>query len=162
MDSEAVLPAEAAPPRASVPAGGVDSPDAEVPDTEVPGHGRRQVLAAISAGGMLGALARYGISTTWPHDLAGFPWSTWTINVSGCLLIGVLMVLIGHLGLQHRLVRPFWGIGFLGGYTTFSTATVDVLQTAPGVALVYLAATLTGALVAVWLGTALTEAVVRR
>jgi len=120
------------------------------------------VLAAISAGGVLGAVSRYGIGAAWPHDPQAFAWSTWTINVTGCLLIGVLMVLIAHHWPQRKLIRPFWGVGVLGGYTTFSTASVDVLRAAPGAALLYLGATLIGALLAVWAGTAATEAVLRR
>jgi fluoride exporter len=123
------------------------------------------VLSAISAGGVLGALARYGLSTAWSHDPAGFPWATWTINVTGSFLIGVLMVLIARLWPERRLIRPFFGVGVLGGYTTFSTSVVDVQQAvghgAPGVAVLYLGATLVGALIAVWAGTAVTEAVVR-
>ncbi|GAA3955618.1 fluoride efflux transporter FluC [Actinoplanes auranticolor] len=120
------------------------------------------VLAAISAGGVLGALSRYGIGVAWPHDPRGFGWSTWIVNVSGCLLIGILMVLVTRLRPEQRLVRPFWGVGVLGGYTTFSTASVDVLRAAPGTALLYLGVTLIGALLAVWAGTAATEAVLRR
>jgi CrcB protein len=136
------------------------------PDLDVPPQPRlAPVLAAISAGGVLGALARYGLSTAWPHDPAGFPWATWTINVSGSFLIGVLMVLISRFWPSRRLVRPFFGVGILGGYTTFSTSVVDVQQVvahgAPGVALLYLGATLVGALIAVWAGTVLTSAVTR-
>jgi CrcB protein len=120
------------------------------------------VLAAIAAGGILGAVARYGIGVAWPHDPGGFPWSTWTVNVTGCLLIGVLMVLIARLAPDQRLIRPFWGVGVLGGYTTFSSASVDTLRTAPATALLYLGATLIGALLAVWAGTAATEAALRR
>ncbi|MFC3386424.1 fluoride efflux transporter FluC [Couchioplanes azureus] len=120
------------------------------------------VLAAVSAGGVVGALARHGIAVAWPHEPAGFAWATWIVNVTGCFLIGVLMVLIRRFRPEQRLLRPFWGVGVLGGYTTFSTATVDVLRAAPGTALTYLAATLVGALAAVWLGTALTEAAVFR
>lgn len=120
------------------------------------------VLLAISAGGVLGALARYGIGVAWPHEPRGFPWATWTINVTGCLLIGVLMVLIARRLPDQQLIRPFWGVGVLGGYTTFSTASVDVLRTAPGAALAYLGMTLIGALLAVWAGTAVTEAALRR
>jgi CrcB protein len=124
------------------------------------------VLAAISAGGVLGALARYGLATAWAHHPTGFPWATWTINVTGSFLIGVLMVLIARRWPERRLIRPFFGVGVLGGYTTFSTSVVDVQQAAAhgayGVALVYLAATLVGAVVAVCAGTALAEAAVRR
>jgi CrcB protein len=123
------------------------------------------VLATIAAGGMIGALARYGISTAWPHDPTGFSWAIWTINISGCFLIGVLMVLIARRWPGQRLIRPFFGVGILGGYTTFSTSVVDVQQAAAhnaaGTALLYLAATLLGALVAVWAATALTERIVR-
>ncbi|WP_431925253.1 fluoride efflux transporter FluC [Nonomuraea jabiensis] len=119
------------------------------------------VLAAISAGGALGALARYGISSALPHDPAGFPWSTFLVNVSGCLLIGVLMTLIDQVWTGRRLLRPFWGVGVLGGFTTFSTYILDIHQAmragAPGVALAYLAATLVAALLAVWVGMAITS-----
>jgi CrcB protein len=123
------------------------------------------VLAAISAGGVLGGLARYGLSTAWPHDPAGFPWATWTINVSGSFLLGVLMVLITRRWPDRRLIRPFFGVGILGGYTTFSTSVVDVHEAvahgAPAVGLAALAATLVGAVAAVWAGTTLTTAVLR-
>ncbi|MCA2214429.1 fluoride efflux transporter FluC [Jidongwangia harbinensis] len=119
------------------------------------------VVAAVSAGGALGALARHAIATAWPHRPDAFPWATWTVNVSGCLLIGVLMALVTHRWPDRRLIRPFLGVGLLGGYTTFSTSVVDVQQAvahgAPLIALGYLGATVGGALLAVWLGAAVTE-----
>jgi CrcB protein len=136
-------------------------------DLRAPDKGSQApILAAIAAGGVGGALARYGIGVAWPHQPDGFPWATWTINVTGSFLIGVLMVLIVRRWPKRRLIRPFFGVGVLGGYTTFSTAMVDVQQAAahgaPGMALLYLAATLVGALVAVWAATVLTEAVAPR
>jgi CrcB protein len=123
------------------------------------------VIAAIAAGGVLGALARHGLSELWPHRPDGFGWSTWTVNLSGCFLIGVLMVLIARRWPDRRLIRPFAGVGVLGGYTTFSTSVVEAQRaaahSAPGTALLYLAATVIGALAAVWLGTAAAESVVR-
>ena len=83
------------------------------------------VLGAIAAGGALGALGRYGLAAAWPHAPAHFPWATFVTNVSGCLLIGILMVLITEVRRAHRLVRPFLGVGVLGGYTTFSTFSLD-------------------------------------
>jgi CrcB protein len=86
--------------------------------------------------------------------------------VTGCLLIGVLMVLITDVWSAHRLLRPFLGTGVLGGYTTFSTYTVDAQRLmAAGharTALAYLAATLVAALLAVYAGSALTRAATRR
>ena len=123
------------------------------------------VLAAIAAGGALGALARYGLQVAWPHGAGGFPWSTFVVNVSGCLLIGVLMVLITEGVTTWRLLRPFLGVGVLGGYTTFSTYVVDIGRTAgagaAGTALAYLAATLVGAVLASWAGSGATAWLVR-
>src|SRR5206468_23399 len=48
------------------------------------------------------------------------------VNVLGCGLIGVLMVLVGELWTGRRLLRPFLGTGVLGGFTTFSTYAVDL------------------------------------
>ncbi|MFI6269622.1 fluoride efflux transporter FluC [Micromonospora zamorensis] len=124
------------------------------------------ILAAIAAGGVLGALARAGLQHAAPHPPTGFPWATFAINTSGCLLIGVLMAVLGHLGGGHPLARPFLGVGVLGGFTTFSAYAVDIQQAlvagAPGTALAYLAATLLGALVAVGLGDAVTASLLRR
>lgn len=103
----------------------------------------RAALAAVTAGGALGALTRYGIASAWPYTPGGFPWSTWLINVTGCFLIGVL-----HTRVRRRLPRLLLGTGFLGGYTTFSTAIVEVSQAG----LIYLAATLIGAVLAVLAG----------
>ncbi|MFF0152909.1 fluoride efflux transporter FluC [Micromonospora sp. NPDC005203] len=124
------------------------------------------ILATIAAGGVLGALARAGLQHAAPHPPTGFPWATFGINLSGCLLIGVLMATLGQLGGGHPLARPFLGVGVLGGFTTFSAYAVDIQQAlvagAPGTALAYLAATLLGALVAVGLGDAATTALLGR
>ena len=117
------------------------------------------VLAAVSVGGAIGAVARYAISTAWPTTRGLFPWATFVINVSGCLLIGVLMVAIAEIWPRRRLLRPFLGTGVLGGYTTFSTYVVDAQhlldQHAAATALIYLVATLVSAVLAVYAGTAL-------
>ncbi|MGK5675935.1 fluoride efflux transporter FluC [Micromonospora sp. URMC 106] len=117
------------------------------------------VLGAVAAGGALGALARAGLQHALPHGPTGFPWATFGVNLTGCLLIGVLMAALERAGGGRPLLRPFLGVGVLGGYTTFSTYAVDVHRAldagAPAVALGYLAATLLGALAAVWLGDAL-------
>jgi CrcB protein len=70
--------------------------------------------------------------------------------------MGALMVTITELTSPHRLVRPFLGVGVLGGYTTFSTYSVDIQQmlaaSRPGLALTYLVLTPLAALAAVWAG----------
>ncbi|MDQ7904022.1 CrcB family protein [Phytohabitans sp. ZYX-F-186] len=141
-------------------------------DLHIPGQRRElspspwPVLVAVSAGGVLGALARYGLAEAVPRPPGGFPWATFAANLSGCLLIGVLMALVDQVWSGRRLIRPFLGVGVLGGYTTFSTYVVDTQRTvadgAPGTALLYLAATMAGALLAVWAGTAATGAALAR
>lgn len=124
------------------------------------------VLGAISVGGAVGALARYGVGLAVPHSRTGFPTSTLIINVAGSLLIGALMVLLGHLRDAHPLVRPFFGVGILGGFTTFSTYVVDAQQLIvhheAGLAILYLASTLVLGLSAVAVGAVLARFVLAR
>jgi fluoride exporter len=123
------------------------------------------VLAVIAVGGVLGACARHALALALPHRADGFPWATFITNVSGCLLIGILMVVITEVWSAHRLLRPFLGVGVLGGYTTFSTYAVDVQQlVAAGAArtgLLYLAGTLIAALAAVYVGITVTRLTTR-
>jgi len=119
------------------------------------------VLAVIAAGGALGASTRYGVALALPHGPSGWPWSTLLINLTGCLLIGVLMVLILEVWVAHRLIRPFLGVGVLGGYTTFSTYAVETQQLIgagrAGLALCYMVGTAIAALVAVQVGITVTR-----
>lgn len=114
------------------------------------------MVGVVATGGVVGALARYGLGVAVPHGRTGFPWATFGVNVSGCLLIGVLIVLVTEGPPVHPLTRPFLGTGVLGGYTTFSTAMVDTQHLwragAAGTGLAYLFGTLAAALAAVWLG----------
>ncbi|MEU3980813.1 fluoride efflux transporter CrcB [Streptomyces sp. NPDC026672] len=118
-------------------------------------RGQLPVVATVAFGGALGACARYGLTLWWPTPPGGFPWATFWTNVVGCAVIGVFMVVITEVWTAHRLVRPFFGTGVLGGFTTFSTAAVDVQRLVDGgrtaTALAYLLATLCAALAAVWL-----------
>jgi CrcB protein len=129
-------------------------------------HRHGPVLAAIALGGGLGSLARYGLSRALPTGPGQFPWATFITNVLGCLLIGLLMVLITERWTVHRLARPFLGVGVLGGFTTFSTYAVEtrgLLQPGTvGLAFAYLAGTFAGAMLAVVAGVSVTRAVLRR
>ncbi len=122
-------------------------------------------VAVISAGGVIGALCRYQVGRTWPVPPAGFPWSTLMVNVSGCLLIGVLLTVLADRPGAHPLIRPFLATGVLGGYTTFSAYTVDLHRLAttghPGTAALYLAGTLAAALAATAFGVRLGRRVAR-
>ena len=112
------------------------------------------VVAAVALGGAAGASARYGAALLWPTATGGFPWTTLVVNVVGCAVIGAFMVVISEVWTAHRLVRPFFGTGVLGGFTTFSTYAVDIERLVDGgrtrTGLVYLGLTLLAALAAVW------------
>ncbi|MFC9622391.1 fluoride efflux transporter CrcB [Streptomyces sp. NPDC056930] len=112
------------------------------------------VVAVVALGGALGACARYGATLIWPTAPGGFPWTTLTVNVVGCAVIGVFMVVISEVWAAHRLVRPFFGTGVLGGFTTFSTYAVDIERLVDAgrarTGLAYLGLTLCAALAAVW------------
>ncbi|MFJ2090684.1 fluoride efflux transporter CrcB [Streptomyces sp. NPDC087901] len=111
------------------------------------------VVAVVALGGAVGASARYGAALLWPTATGTFPWTTLVVNVVGCAVIGVFMVVITEAWSVHRLVRPFFGTGVLGGFTTFSTYAVDIERLVDGgrvrTGLVYLGLTLLAALAAV-------------
>lgn len=124
------------------------------------------VVAVVALGGVIGATARYAAGLWWPPRPGQFPWTTLGINAVGCAVIGVFMVIITDVWAAHRLVRPFFGTGVLGGFTTFSTYTVDIQKLVDSgharTGLAYLAATLLAAMAAVWLGVTATRRVLKR
>ncbi|MBP0457151.1 fluoride efflux transporter CrcB [Streptomyces montanisoli] len=144
------------------------------PDTGLSASPRRReprlphytVLGVIAVGGALGAVARYGASRLWPAGTDGFPWATLTVNAVGCLVIGVFLVVVSEVFSAHRLLRPFFATGVLGGFTTFSTYCVDIVRLVDsgraGPALAYLAATLVAAMAAVSAGAWSTRRVVAK
>ena len=112
-------------------------------------------LAAVALGGGAGSVARYLISAAWPAG-GGFPWAVFTVNVSGCFLLGALMVYLLEVWPPRRLLRPLLGVGLLGGYTTFSTYAGGVLTLLTGrataLADAYALTSVLASLVAVWCG----------
>jgi CrcB protein len=134
---------------------------------ELPQSGiQRGAVGAVALGGALGSLARYGLGLVLPTHPGQFPWGTFVINVSGGLAIGALVVLITEVIHAHRLVRPFLVTGILGGFTTFSTYTVEtqelISRHATMTAMAYLFGTLFAALAATALGAGLTSTIGRR
>ncbi|MEV5987742.1 CrcB family protein [Streptomyces sp. NPDC052051] len=136
----------------------VGAAEAESSRQPSPWRGQGPVVAVVALGGGIGAGARYGASLLWPTPTGGFPWTIFVVNLVGCAVIGVFMVVITDVWAAHRLVRPFFGTGVLGGFTTFSTYAVGVQELVSGdhprIALAYLFATPVGALASVWLAVA--------
>ena len=113
----------------------------------------------MSAGGAIGAVARHGLSTVLPGG--PFAVGTFTVNLVGGFLIGVLMVVLTEIRPGTRLIRPFLGVGVLGGFTTFSSYILDIGRAlnagAVLAAIAYTFASLAAALLAAALGMFLTR-----
>ena len=87
-----------------------------------------QVLA-IAAGGAVGSVLRFWMST-WVHSFAGrsFPYGTLTVNVVGCLAMGFLFVLFFDRLSDNAVLRAGILIGVLGGFTTFSSFSIETFS----------------------------------
>jgi CrcB protein len=117
---------------------------------------RADVLLTIAVGGALGTAARYGVSQLMAVPAGSFPWDIFLVNLTGSVVLGVVMVLLVERFPPTRYLRPFVAIGFLGAYTTYSTYMVGtaVLLKDGHVAtgLTYLFGSAVAGFAAAWLG----------
>jgi CrcB protein len=120
-------------------------------------------LAAIFAGGFLGALARVLLVQVMPVTPGSWPWATFVANLAGTLLLGYFVT-----RLQERLPvsayrRPLLGTGLCGAFTTFSTMQLELLGMLDGgrtaLAVTYALVSISIGLVGVFLATALVRRV---
>jgi fluoride exporter len=120
-------------------------------------------LAAIFAGGFLGALARVLLIEVAPVMPGSWPWATFAANIAGTLLLGYFVT-----RLQERLPvsayrRPLLGTGLCGALTTFSTMQLEVLRMLSdgrtGLAVAYVLTSIGVGFVGVFLATALVRRV---
>lgn len=123
-------------------------------------------LAAVLVGGAVGTLARYLLDAHHPVAPGGFPWVTLVANLTGSFAIGLLVPLTEHVAHRAPWVRPLLMIGFLGGWTTYSSLAVDASLLARhgdlAVGAAYLVATVAGGLALVVSGHALGRRAVDR
>lgn len=116
------------------------------------------VAVGVALAGGLGAGTRYVVDALiTPRWQGRLPVATLTINAVGSLLLGLLT---GWAGEVHPVVRHIVGVGFLGGFTTFSTASVELVRLvlakrpveALGLGLLMIVLSLAAAALGVWLG----------
>jgi fluoride exporter len=106
------------------------------------------LLPAVAGAAAVGAVCRYLVDQVVQHQHdRSFPWGTVVINVSGSLLLGLVLGLATHAGLPAAPTTVL-GTGFLGGYTTWSTYVWETLSLAEGGAPVQAALNLLGSLAA--------------
>ncbi len=115
-------------------------------------------LAAIYAGGTIGALVRVGLAEAVPHGADTWPWATFAVNMAGALLLGYFVARL-HDHPDDSLAHPFLTTGICGTLTTFSTLQLELFQMVgaghTALAASYVAVTLAAGYLAVRLGMAL-------
>lgn len=109
-----------------------------------PGFLQHSLLVVL--GGGLGAWLRYVVGLAWARSIgaasaAAFPWATLTVNLAGSLAMGLLTGWLAGSGQGSESWRLLLGVGVLGGFTTFSAFSLDVVTLAQrgelGTALLY-------------------------
>ena len=116
-----------------------------------------RVVLVLSIGGSLGVNARYWLGVAIARWVGvAFPWGTLFINVSGAFAIGLLAVLLSR-WMPHPELRLLVVVGFLGGYTTFSSYAAEAMalweRGGRGEAAAYVVGSVAAGIVAVVLGT---------
>lgn len=116
-----------------------------------------KAIVLVGIGGGMGSVLRYmTCSFMTKYFPSSFPWGTLSVNVLGCLLMGVLLSLGERQSWMNNDLRLLWLTGFCGGYTTFSTFASENIQLwQSGQILTVIAYTIASVLlglVAVWLG----------
>ena len=123
-----------------------------------------QKYLLIAVGGALGSIARYWVGSTISGRMGTkFPYGTFVINITACILIGFSITYLG----KRVDLNPAWRflipVGFIGAYSTFSTYEWETLSTlrsgAFALAAVYAVGSLILGLGSAWLGAALAEAI---
>ncbi|WHZ35547.1 fluoride efflux transporter CrcB [Sagittula sp. MA-2] len=119
-------------------------------------------LLQVALGGALGASARYMTGLGMARLMGkGFPWGTLTVNIVGSFAMGVLVVVLAHLG-GNRLA-PLLMTGVLGGFTTFSAFSLDAVTLYErgqlGIAALYVGASVVVSIAALFAGLLLARSV---
>ena len=118
-------------------------------------------MAAVAAGGSVGAGVRWAVVAAGPHTT--FPWMVLAVNVAGSFVLGMVLAEEWTHPRAHLALHDVLGIGFCGGLTTFSTFAVEIVDLGrahhAGLAVVYGTVSVASALAAIVLGAALLRGV---
>jgi CrcB protein len=111
----------------------------------------------IALGGALGAVARYQVAAAvQSRVVSAFPWGTFVVNVSGCLIMGVVTTVLAQKVGLHQNWRYLVPMGFVGAYTTFSTFELEsyraITEATWGVGGLNILGSVVAGYVALWLG----------
>jgi CrcB protein len=122
------------------------------------------LVVYVALGGALGSVARYLLSlAVHRYTAAGFPYGTFTVNIVGCALFGLIIGAAEHRIDLTPAVRAFFLVGVLGGFTTFSAFTFDTLELLRTAAFLRAALNVLGqiafGLLALWLGYILAKSI---
>jgi len=121
-----------------------------------------QKYLLIAAGGALGSIARFWVGSTISGRIgAKFPYGTFVINITACVILGFTLTYIGKRAGLNSAWRYFIPVGFIGAYSTFSTYEWETLSTLRSGAFtmgaLYAVGSLILGLASVWAGTAIAE-----
>lgn len=113
-------------------------------------------MALVALGGAVGAVARYLVGKAMgPTADSSVPWHTLFVNITGAFVLGLLIVTAARAGWPSWW-RPLIAVGVLGGYTTFSTFSLETVELAltghAGVAAAYAMGSLAAGLLGAWFG----------
>ena len=114
-------------------------------------------LLLVGLGGGVGSMLRYFTSVCLSrHNLFCFPWATFTVNILGCLLMGVVLGVVHKHELFNNDLRILFTIGFCGGFTTFSAFSSENLRLFEGgnyhIGIIYIVSSVLLGIAAIWFG----------
>jgi CrcB protein len=126
----------------------------------------RREIAAVFAGGAIGAVLRAWLGRVLVTDAGAWPWATFVVNIVAAFVLGWFSTVLLERLPVSRFRRPFVGTGICGGLSTFSTMQVETVRLVQDgylvLALAYVLASLVAGLIALHLATALARRTVVR